>query len=90
MGALGIAQIALIAAQPIPALAQGGLAMSPAMAIVGDNPNARFDPEVIAPLSKLGGLLGPTRIEVIGKISGNDIMLANERSSDERLRIRGY
>jgi hypothetical protein len=90
VGALGIAQIALIAAQPIPALAQGGLAMSPAMAIVGDNPNARFDPEVIAPLSKLGGLLGPTRIEVIGKISGNDIMLANERSSDERLRIRGY
>jgi hypothetical protein len=35
-----------------PALAQGGLATGPTMALVGDNRNARVDPEVIAPLIK--------------------------------------
>jgi hypothetical protein len=41
----------------VPALAQGGIATSPTLAMVGDNPNARIDPEVIAPLSKLKGIL---------------------------------
>lgn len=35
------------------ALAQGGLAYGPTLAMVGDNLNAASDPEVIAPLSKL-------------------------------------
>ncbi len=34
-------------------IAEGGLATGPTMALVGDNRNARVDPEVIAPLSKL-------------------------------------
>lgn len=42
----------------IPALAKGGLAYAPQLAMVGDNKNARNDPEVIAPLSKLQGMLG--------------------------------
>ena len=42
----------------VPALAQGGLATGPTMAIVGDNRNARIDPEVISPLSKLKGHYG--------------------------------
>lgn len=37
----------------IPALAEGGLAYAPQLAMVGDNKNASVDPEVIAPLSKL-------------------------------------
>lgn len=37
----------------IPKLAKGGLAFGETQAIVGDNPNASVDPEVIAPLSKL-------------------------------------
>jgi hypothetical protein len=41
----------------IPRLAGGGLAFSPTLAIVGDNRNARTDPEVIAPLSKLAAML---------------------------------
>jgi hypothetical protein len=41
----------------IPALANGGLATAPTLAMVGDNRNASTDPEVIAPLSKLQGLL---------------------------------
>ena len=40
-----------------PALAKGGLAYGPTYAMVGDNPNAGTDPEVIAPLSKLQAML---------------------------------
>ncbi len=36
-----------------PKLAKGGLACGPTYAMVGDNPNAGVDPEVIALLSKL-------------------------------------
>lgn len=42
----------------VPYLASGGLATAPTLAMVGDNRNARTDPEVIAPLSKLGEMLG--------------------------------
>lgn len=41
----------------IPKLATGGLATAPTLAMVGDNRNAKADPEVIAPLSKLQGML---------------------------------
>jgi hypothetical protein len=44
----------------VPALAAGGLAYAPTLAIVGDNRSARTDPEVIAPLSKLTDLLRQT------------------------------
>ena len=40
-----------------PALAKGGLAYGATYAMVGDNPNAAVDPEVIAPLSKLKSML---------------------------------
>lgn len=41
----------------VPKLAKGGLAYGPIYAMVGDNPNAGTDPEVIAPLSKLQAML---------------------------------
>ena len=46
--------------ESVPALASGGLAYGPTYAMVGDNPNARTDPEVIAPLSKLQAMLPTT------------------------------
>ena len=45
------------ASDSVPALANGGLAYGPTYAMVGDNPNARTDPEVIAPLSRLQSML---------------------------------
>jgi len=45
------------AEKSVPALANGGLAYGPTYAMVGDNPNAGTDPEVIAPLSKLQAML---------------------------------
>ena len=41
----------------LPRLYNGGLATAPTLAMVGDNKNASVDPEVIAPLSKLEGML---------------------------------
>lgn len=49
----------------IPKLATGGLAAAPTLAMVGDNPNARTDPEVISPLSKLKDMLDGGRIEEV-------------------------
>jgi TP901 family phage tail tape measure protein len=42
-----------------PKLAKGGLAYGPTMAMVGDNPSAGVDPEVISPLSKLKDMISP-------------------------------
>lgn len=49
----------------IPHLANGGLATAPTLAMVGDNRNAGVDPEVIAPLSKLQGMLGGENSEIV-------------------------
>jgi TP901 family phage tail tape measure protein len=62
-------------------LAKGGLAYGETMATVGDNPGARFDPEVVAPLSKLQGML-ETRETVGGtfRIDGADLVLAYDNA----------
>ena len=70
----------------MPALANGGLAFGPTTALVGDNKNARIDPEVIAPLSKLKDMMSSNAVEVFGRISGTDIYLSNTRTTTDRQR----
>ena len=72
--------------QKPPALAEGGLAFGPTLAIVGDNPGAKSDPEVISPLSKLKEFIGENNrsAAVIGgefRVRGTDLVLALERAS---------
>lgn len=86
LGGALTAMMALINRIQIPALAKGGVAFGPSLAMVGDNPNARIDPEVIAPLSKLREMMGGQQIEVFGRISGNDIYITNERTMTARER----
>lgn len=76
----------------VPKLAQGGLAMGPTTAIVGDNPNARIDPEVIAPLSKLQGMMGGRDINLTGefRVKGTDLVLSLERTQTQLQARRGY
>lgn len=69
-----------------PALANGGVAFGPTMALIGDNKNASIDPEVVAPLSKLRDIMGGNQVEVYGRISGNDIYLSNNRAGTSRNR----
>ncbi len=56
-----------------PALAEGGLAFGPTVAMVGDNARALSDPEVIAPLSKLKGMMGGREQTIIVNLDGRQI-----------------
>lgn len=91
VGALVAAQIALIASAPLPALATGGLAYGPTMALIGDNPGAILDPEVIAPLSRLQGMMGSGQREgaLYGRLDGSDLLLSTDREKFRRERVRG-
>jgi hypothetical protein len=86
MAALLSAGIGLMNSVQIPALAQGGVAYGPTMAMIGDNRNAAIDPEVVAPLSKLKDMMGGNQVEVFGRIQGNDIYLSNARTGTSRNR----
>ena len=81
------AGMALVDRVGMPALAKGGLAYGPTTALVGDNRNARIDPEVIAPLSKLKDMMGGNRVEVYGRIQGDDIYISNARNTNSRNRF---
>ncbi|MEM5789987.1 MAG: hypothetical protein AAGU11_21940, partial [Syntrophobacteraceae bacterium] len=61
----------------IPRLAQGGMAYGEVQAIVGDNRNARQDPEVISPLSKLQDMITAAVLQrdIAGGGSGNQFEL---------------
>ena len=80
-----------ISALKIPALAQGGLAFSPTLAVVGDNRGAGADPEVIAPLSKLKQYLGGNN-QVVGtfRVAGRDLELVLERSQADSSRVQPF
>jgi tape measure domain-containing protein len=89
----GIALVALssLVKSKMPALAEGGLATGPTMALVGDNRNARVDPEVIAPLSKLKSMMGDMGggggvLET--RISGNDLIILLNRSQKTLNRVQ--
>lgn len=84
MAGLLTAGMALMSRVQIPALAKGGLAYGPTMAMVGDNKNAAIDPEVVAPLSKLKDMMGGGVVEVVGRIKGDDIFLSNARTARNR------
>jgi tape measure domain-containing protein len=73
-----------------PALAMGGLAYGPTMATVGDNRNARVDPEVIAPLSKLKGMLdgGGSPYILTTRVAGSDLLVIMEKARNINSRIR--
>ena len=74
-------------ASGVPALAEGGLAYGPTLAMVGDNRGANIDPEVVAPLSKLKDMIGGNAIQVYGRISGDDIVISNNRATRDRNRF---
>ena len=74
----------------VPAFADGGIVSGPTLGLVGEYPGAKTNPEVIAPLDKLRGMLGGQHVQVTGKISGRDILLTSERNAIDRNRVRGF
>lgn len=69
IGAIAAGQALINKASQPPKLAKGGLAYGPTLAVVGDNPGATSDPEVIAPLSKLRSYMGGQRLQLTGDVS---------------------
>lgn len=61
-----------------PKLAKGGLAYKPTFAVVGDNPGANTDPEVIAPLSKIVGILRSQMVQVAKSLSSSFVSAIRE------------
>jgi hypothetical protein len=78
----------------IPAFANGALVTGPMLAMVGDNKNASRDPEAILPVSKLQGYIsqamgGVGGGELYGRLSGNDLLITNDRNAYRIKRITG-
>lgn len=75
----------------VPALASGGLAYGPTLAVVGDNRGASHDPEVIAPLSKLRQYMGAPSLELVGDVEfrvDGDALRAVLNRANTRLKYR--
>jgi hypothetical protein len=88
VGIMGAAQVGLIASTPIPAFADGGIISGPTVGLMGEYAGAKNNPEVVAPLNKLKGMMGDgtQNIVVEGRISGNDIFISNKQTGESRLR----
>ena len=70
----------------IPMLAEGGIVTAPTLAMIGEGGQS----EAVIPLDRLGEFGGGNRVEVVGRISGSDILLSNERAQRNRTRQRGF
>ena len=73
----------------IPAFADGGIVSGPTVGLMGEYAGAGAgNPEVIAPLNKLKGMMGSGQQNVVveGRISGNDIWLSNSKTNAQRNR----
>lgn len=76
--------------QSVIPFANGGIVSGPTPALVGEYPGARSNPEVIAPLDKLqgiiagsmGGGMAPASLET--RISGNDLVILMNRATKNR------
>jgi tape measure domain-containing protein len=90
---LGIAAISFLKSKmDTVKLAQGGLAFGPTLATVGDNRGASYDPEVIAPLSKLKSMLGDVGggnpYVLTTRVAGSDLLVIMEKARNINTRIR--
>jgi hypothetical protein len=77
----------------IPKFANGGIVSAPTMGLMGEYPGAKSNPEVIAPLDKLKGLMGTANqtanVQVGGevKLRGSDLIVAFDRANKNRNRL---
>tara|TARA_Y100001937_G_scaffold7020_1_gene9025 strand:+ start:563 stop:2566 length:2004 start_codon:yes stop_codon:yes gene_type:complete len=72
--------------------ASGGIVSAPTMGLVGEYPGSRSNPEVIAPLDRLKGMLGDRGVQQVNvggsfTLKGQDLVVALERANSNRNRI---
>lgn len=81
----------LLSAIKVPALAEGGVLTGPSLVLAGEYPGARANPEVIAPLDKLQGMMGGGQVVVVGgnvRFDGKQLVLALEAGQREMAKVR--
>lgn len=77
----------------VPHFANGGIVSGPTLAMVGEYPGAKSDPEVISPLSKLKSMIGDrggsqTQVMIPEvRLSGQDIYIAFKRTEKNNRRM---
>jgi hypothetical protein len=77
----------------IPKFAAGGIVSGPTMGLMGEYPGAKSNPEVIAPLSKLQGMMDQSNSGGGGAMTGEfvlrgqDLVVALQRAEKQRNRI---
>lgn len=76
----------------IPKFAAGGIVSGPTMGLMGEYPGAKSNPEVIAPLSKLQGMIdqgngGSAPLSGEFVLRGQDLVVALQRAEKQRNRI---
>jgi len=77
----------------VPEFANGGIVSGPTLGLMGEYAGAKSNPEVIAPLNKLQGMIGdrqPQQVNVGGEfqIRGQDLIVALQRAEKQRGRIK--
>jgi hypothetical protein len=84
IGGFGAMQVAAIASTPIPKFADGGIVSGPTMGLMGEYQGARTNPEVIAPLDKLKGMMGSVdvNVNVTGHLDSEGIQIATIKGND--------
>jgi len=72
-------------------MASGGIVSSPTRALIGEYPGARTNPEIVAPLDKLQGILANTMgmgqtgaVIAETRVSGNDLAILIKRADRNR------
>jgi hypothetical protein len=78
----------LKAGPQVTAFADGGIVSGPTLGLMGEYPNAASNPEVIAPLDKLKGMIGGGRDGYIASttIQGRDLAIVLERYNKDSKR----
>lgn len=75
----------------VKAFANGGIISGPTLGLMGEYSGARSNPEVVAPLDKLKGMIGQEgqKVNVGGsfRVQGQDLVLALQRADKNRNRI---
>lgn len=77
----------------VPEFANGGIVSGPTLGLMGEYAGAKSNPEVIAPLNRLQGMIGekqPQQVNVGGEfqIRGQDLIVALQRAEKQRGRIK--
>ena len=91
-GNMGAVQIGMIASQPVPQFANGGIVSGRTLAEVGEYAGARSNPEVIAPLDKLRSMisdLGGGQISGEFRMRGSDLVAVVEQENRRTGRFNG-